>query len=135
MPRVPTVVIAAVALVVAAVALFFLPQLLGVGTGDPEDGVGGVPTVGPSASVAPSPTPSATPAPTPVIYIVKAGDTLSRIATAHEVSMEELLAANPNITNPDTIAIGDPIVIPVGPVPLPSELQGSSAEPAASPSP
>jgi len=133
MPRVPPTAIAAVALVLAAVAFFFLPQFLGIGSRD-GDGAGTVPTASPSASASAG-LPTATPAPTPRIYIVTTGDTLSRIATSNGVSIEDLLAANPNITDPDQIAIGDEVIIPVVGVPLPSELEGSGDAPTASPSP
>ncbi len=45
-------------------------------------------------------------------YTVRAGDTLSRIAQNHGVSISELLAANPNITNPSLIYVGQRIAIP-----------------------
>jgi len=45
-------------------------------------------------------------------YTVKAGDTLSDIAKANNVSVDELLKANPNITNPDVIRAGQNINIP-----------------------
>ena len=57
---------------------------------------------------------------------MKAGDTLSKVATAFELSLEELLAANPQITDPDKIAIGDEITIPAR---APEEFSEPSAEP------
>ena len=46
-------------------------------------------------------------------YVIKAGDTLSKVAKRFGLTLEELLAANKDtITNPDKIAIGDEIVIP-----------------------
>ena len=48
-----------------------------------------------------------------LIYKVKAGDTLGKIATAHYTTLKAILAANPQITNPDLIHVGDLIKIPV----------------------
>ncbi len=48
-----------------------------------------------------------------VVYKVKAGDTLGKIATAYHITLKELLAVNPQITNPDLIHVGDIIKIPV----------------------
>lgn len=47
-----------------------------------------------------------------VTYTVVPGDTLSRIATRHGVTVERVLSANPNITNPNLIHVGDMIKIP-----------------------
>lgn len=117
------------ALVIAAVALFFLPALLGVGGDD-----GGGSTAQPSASqgaATASPAPTEPPAPTAQVYLVKEGDTLSKIANAFDLTLEELLAANPQITDPDRVGIGDEIIIPVTP---PSEFTDPSVAPSAEPS-
>ena len=48
-------------------------------------------------------------------YIIKSGDTFSKIANAHEISREELLDANPQYkAHPDRINVGDALVIPGG---------------------
>jgi len=47
-------------------------------------------------------------------YTVKSGDTLSAIAAAHGVSLQSLIAANPQITNPNLIYPGQSINIPGG---------------------
>ena len=44
-------------------------------------------------------------------YVVKAGDALSKIATAHGVKLKELMAAN-NITDANKIRVGQKLVIP-----------------------
>jgi LysM repeat protein len=127
LPALPRLAVLAGALVIAAVALFFLPALLGVGGGDD----GGGPTAAPSSSqAAPSVSvaPTTPPEPTPQVYLVKAGDTLSGIATSFDLTLEELLAANPQITDPDKVGIGDEITIPAAP---PSEFIDPSAEPSA----
>lgn len=51
-------------------------------------------------------------------YNVKAGDSLFKISRKFGVTIEEILAANPQITNPDLIFIGQVICIP-SPMPEP----------------
>ena len=48
-----------------------------------------------------------------LIYKVKAGDTLGKIANANNITLKRLLEFNPQITNPDLIHVGDLIKIPV----------------------
>jgi LysM repeat protein len=124
----PPLALATVAVVVAALALFFLPALLGIGS--PTNPSGASPSRAPSASVPASPvspTPSA--APTAQVYIVAPGDTLSRIATQFGVTVDEILAANPQIRNPNRIAVGDEITIPEPAAAAPSELEGEEPSP------
>ncbi len=46
-------------------------------------------------------------------YKVKRGDSLSRIARDHELTLNQLLAMNPRCkANPDRIAVGDRIIVP-----------------------
>lgn len=73
-----------------------------------------VASVTPIASVGPTLAPTATPEPgaTPRLYRIKGGDTLGRIAQRFRVTVAEILAANPQITNPDRIVPGDVITIP-----------------------
>jgi LysM repeat protein len=73
------------------------------------------------------------PAPTPVLYTIKKNDILSKIASAHGVTLEELLAANPQIKNPNKITEGQVITIPA-PSGAPPDQVGGSAQPSASPS-
>lgn len=61
----------------------------------------------PTFTVIPSPGPS----PTPFVHIVKKDDTLLGIALLYGVSLEELLAANPEI-NPRILSIDQAILIP-----------------------
>ena len=72
----------------------------------------------------PTPLPTTPPAPTPVIYVVGKGDTISKIARKNHVTVEQLLAANPKIKNPDRIKVGDAITIPI-----PEPDSGGSAAP------
>jgi hypothetical protein len=107
----PRIVVAVLALVIAAGALFFIgPMLLGVGGNAP--GPGSTPTVAPEDAT-PTPLPTTPPAPTPVVYVVAKGDTISKIARKYHVTVEQLLAANPKIKNPDKIKVGDEITIPI----------------------
>ena len=57
-----------------------------------------------------------------VIKTVAKGDTLSNIAQQYETSVEALMRANPQITNPDALAIGTKLNIP--PVNADTYLQG-----------
>ena len=126
------------AVVLTAALLVAVAGCAGVPSGA-SSSVGTSPAGGPTASTAPA-TPRPTPKPsrvtpgasrakpsatgrptaTPVpqataggtIYIVKAGDTLNVIAARFKVPVKAILAANPGITNPNQIAIGQKIVIP-----------------------
>lgn len=131
MPAVPRTVLMAIAVAIAALALFFLPALFVGNDGRPAASGTPVPSGSsePSASVAPTPTP----APTPILYTIRSGDTLSKIAAANGLTLDELLAANPEITNPNRITVGQQIVIPV-PSPSPPQEFGSAA-PSESPAP
>ncbi|MEA2677469.1 MAG: type secretion system secreted protein VgrG [Chloroflexota bacterium] len=73
-----------------------------------------VATVTPVASVLPTAQPTATPAPevTPRLYRIKSGDTLGKIAQRFHVSVADILAANPQITDADHIQPGQVITIP-----------------------
>lgn len=112
MPAIPTVGVLFGGVVLAAIILFFLPALLGVGGRDPG-GVGS--SASPSAAAAtPSLEPTPIPDPTPQIYVIKSGDTLSRIAREFNVTLDALLEANKDrISNPNRIKVGDEIIIPV----------------------
>jgi LysM repeat protein len=112
------------AIAIAAAALFFLPALLGIGgTGSPAGA-----SAGPSASATrPSLQPTDPPAPTPILYTIKKNETLSRIATAHGITLAELLAANPQIKNPNKITEGQQITIPTPSGGPPSQAAGSAS--------
>src|SRR5215207_4341280 len=47
-------------------------------------------------------------------YTVKPGDTLSKIAMRNGVTLPQLLQANPQITDPNKISVGDSINLPGG---------------------
>lgn len=67
------------------------------------------------------------PSPTPFTYTIKSGDTISSIALQFGVSMEDLQAANPEIS-PNTMSIGQVIRIP-------SDPENPSGEPTPTPAP
>ncbi len=76
------------------------------------------PSVAPSApaSAEPSPSasaePSASPAAATKVYVVKKGDTLIGIAKANGVTLAALRAANPTVTDPKKLRIGQKLLIP-----------------------
>jgi len=120
MPGMPRLAVLAIALAIAAVVLFFLPDIAGIfGGGTPS----ATPTPTPVVAT-PTPEPTAPPAPTPQVYVIKEGDTLSKIARSFGLTLDELLAANTEtIDDPDKIKVGDEIIIPV---PVPEEFGGAS---------
>lgn len=109
--------IAGVALVVAAVLL----GIVAIWRWGPESSETPEPTALEQAEVTISPTAPPVPtSPPPVTYTVQAGDTLSVIAQAHDVSVDQLIVAN-SITNPDFLQIGQTLVIPHGDTPPPAD--------------
>lgn len=60
-------------------------------------------------------------------HIVQYGDTLSQIALSNGVSLQQLVAANPQVLNPDLIYPNDRISLPTG---GDAETSGASAAPA-----
>lgn len=79
-------------------------------------------TTTPIVSLAPSasPAPTATSEATPHYYPVKSGDTLLRIARKFHVTVAAILAANPQIRDPDHVEPGQRILIPPTGASLPS---------------
>jgi len=123
---IPRAAIYALVILLVGGGLFAAPFLLkGLGGGGDQAS----PTPGSSASVVPSEEPSPTAVPTPgqVTHTVKSGDTLSTIAKIYGVTVDQILEANPKITNANKIAVGDKIIIPQ---PLQSEIVDSEITPA-----
>jgi hypothetical protein len=105
-------ILAAGGIIALALALFFIPPML-LGIGGEEAAATPTPTVSPQASASPEPTPVASP--TPVTYVVKSGDTMSKIATQFGVSLDALIAANTEtVPDPDVLQVGTTIIIPTG---------------------
>ncbi len=81
-------------------------------------------------TTAPVQTPGATEAATPTstasahvvttTHVVVAGDTLSGLAERTGLSIEQLLAANPQVTDRSLIRVGDRLTIPIGLLPIAS---------------
>lgn len=119
LPRVRGLWLGVLALILAALVLLLGPTLL-----LPRGDHGGTPssTPRPSAPAAASVAPTPTPAPTPQVYVVKEGDTLSKIAAAFGVTIDQIMTANPGMKDPNKIAIGDQLVIPT---PAPSVIQNA----------
>ena len=67
------------------------------------------------------------PTPTPFAYTIQQGDTISSIALKFGVSMDDLLAANPEVS-PNAMSVGQVINIPSNP-------QNPSGEPTPTPAP
>jgi hypothetical protein len=129
LPALPRAGMLALALLLAAVGLFFLPSLLGIGN------PGGSPAPSGTAPRSPVPTGSAAPsivaAPSPQVYEVQPGDTMSRIASKFGIPLAMLVEANKaKVPNPDRLAVGDLLVIPT---PVPTGFP--AAEPSTSPGP
>lgn len=104
---------AAALLVLAAVVLFSIPTIL-KGVNGFMAGVTSTssPSASPTSDASPSPTP--TPTPESVIYRVKSGDTLGKIAEMFQVSIEVIMSVNPEITRPELIRVGQDLIIPQG---------------------
>jgi LysM repeat protein len=117
-----------VAVAIAAIALFFLPALLGIGNpSGPATSAG--PTAAPSAGSTTSAAPTIVVAPTQQIYIVQSGDLMSTIAARFGVPLQALVDANKvAIPNPDKIKPGDQVIIPaVAPTTIPGSSGMTSA--------
>jgi len=72
---------------------------------------GGTGTLPPIATTTSTSTTLATTTTRPTVYVVEAGDNLSKIATKLGVTKDDLMALN-GITNPDHIEIGQKLKIP-----------------------
>jgi peptidoglycan endopeptidase LytE len=64
--------------------------------------------LGTPASASPGQSPSAT----SFTYVVQSGDRLSTIALKFHVTQQAILDANPTLTDPDKIFVGQQLVIP-----------------------
>jgi hypothetical protein len=132
MPQVPRLAGMAVVIALLAIALFFLPGLLNLGGGGGAQ-PGASSSTRPAASVA-SLAPTQPPAPTPVVYTLKKNDVLSKVAAKYGLTLDELLAANPDIKNPNKVAEGQQIIIPAPSAAAPDQV-GRSAAPSGGGSP
>ncbi len=78
-----------------------------------EDILRNPPTAVPTATPRPIPTPA--PIPTSAVYRVKSGDNLRAIADEFDVSLQAIVDLNDDLTDPDSIFVGQVLLIP--PVP------------------
>ena len=118
-------------LAIGVAAVLFLPGLLSHGTPSRTPGPSilfpstqpsalpsAVPSVAPSGapsfgpSVAPTVAPSVGPVGSPRLYRIKPNDSLAKIASKYHVTVQQILDANPTITDPNHIEVGQTIVIP-----------------------
>jgi len=118
-------------LAIGVAAVLFLPGLLSHGTPSrtpgpsilfpstqpsalasvpPSVAPSGAPSIGPT--VAPTIAPSVGPVGSPRLYKIKSGDSLAKIANKFHVTVQQILDANPSISDPNHIEVGQLIVIP-----------------------
>lgn len=91
------------------------------------------PTAQPANTLSPgaTPPPAATVPPNTGTYTVQAGDTLSAIALQFNLTLDQLLALNPQITNPSLLEVGQ--VLNIGGTPQPTTPPTSTATPTLAP--
>lgn len=71
------------------------------------------------------------------VYVVRGGDTLSRIAAAHGVKTTDMMAANPTLKSADKIFVGQKLNLPAnakgvsGDAPAPAQKGAAASAPAA----
>lgn len=53
------------------------------------------------------------------IHIVKQGDSLYALSQKYGVPLQKIIEANPQISNPDALAVGDKVKVPAAPVAVP----------------
>lgn len=99
-------------LLATALLAFVVAACGASGTPSPSAAPSAAPSVAPSATPATTPSPSPSPSPAAAIYIVKKGDTLYAIAVRNKTTVKAILAANPAITNPNYLKLGQRIIIP-----------------------
>ena len=122
----------AAALLLAGLLFFSLPTII-KGFGGFIGAVTATPTPTVDPNPTPTPTPTPPPTPEPIVHIVKRGETLSQISAQYQVSVAAILGANPAVKDPNSIAVGQELIIP-SVIPDVSIPPGSEA-PASSPSP
>ena len=99
----------------AAASLLLALTLAGCGsaaTPSPSPTPSPPPTVELLPTVAPASEPTPTVAPPTTVYVVKKGDTLIAIANRFKITLKALRAANPEVTDPTKLQIGQKLVIP-----------------------
>jgi LysM repeat protein len=103
------------------------------GTATPAPTGTTIPTAEAVASATPSPTPAATTEPAEeLVYVVKPQDNLFRIAIMLGTTVRALVEANPEITNPNLIYVGQVLRLPAD---VKIDADGSPTQPTSTPSP
>lgn len=74
--------------------------------------LGSAPTAPVAPVSSPAPMAAAPTVPTTSSYLIKSGDTLSRIASTNNTTVAELMKINPQITNPNLIYAGKSLTLP-----------------------
>lgn len=93
------------------VTLFATPSIL-KGIGALVSGLGSEPTPVASATATPEALPTPEPTPEQVVYTIKSGDTLTEISQKFQVSIDVIIGANPEVTDPNNLRIGQRLIIP-----------------------
>jgi len=93
------------------VALFAAPSIF-KGVGALVSGLGSEPTPVASATATPEASPTPEPTPEQVVYTIKSGDTLFDISQEFKISVDAILGANPDVTDPGNLKIGQQLIIP-----------------------
>ena len=93
------------------VTLFATPSIL-KGIGALVSGLGSEPTPVASATATPEASPTPEPTPEQVVYTIKSGDTLTEISQKFQVSIDVIIGANPEVTDPNNLRIGQRLIIP-----------------------
>src|SRR5690606_15030454 len=68
--------------------------------------------------IEPTPNPSRSDAQSSALYTVQPGDTLGVIAARYSVTVEEIIALNPQLQNPDALEVGQSVNTPGGGLPV-----------------
>lgn len=93
------------------VALFAAPSIF-KGIGALVSGLGSEPTPVASATATPEASPTPEPTNEQVVYTIKRGDTLTEISQKFQVSIDVIIGANPEVTDPNNLRIGQRLIIP-----------------------
>jgi LysM repeat protein len=98
---------------------------------DPTPGPGPSPT--PDVPPSPTPSPDVPPSPdvqpvpdlTPTDYTIRAGDTLSQLASDNGITVQDIMDANPNITNPNGMTDAGRLLQPGDTIKIPQSMDFS----------
>ncbi len=83
------------------------------------------PTPGPDVPPGPSPDVQPVPDLTPTDYTIRAGDTLSQLASDNGITVQDIMDANPNITNPNGMTDAGRLLQPGDTIKMPQSMDFS----------